>query len=66
MNFDPFNEFPILRRRQEITFEYLKRVRHLIDPRVSDEDIMMLRDYGLDAISFCAEKIKKIDNKQEE
>lgn len=64
MNLDPFNEFPHLRNRQEIQFQYLKEVRHLIDPRISDSDIMMLRDLGVDAVSVCAEKVKEFDEKQ--
>lgn len=64
MNLDPFNEFPYLEKRQEIQFQYLKEVRHLIDPRISDSDIMMLRDFGLDAVSVCAEKVKEFDEKQ--
>jgi len=58
MNLDPFNEFPHLAKRQEIQFEYLKRVRHLIDSKISDNDIMMLSDMGIDAVALCKEKLK--------
>ena len=61
MNLDPFNEFPLLRKRQEKQFEYLKRVRHLIDSRISDEDIMTAYDYGLDAVAVSQEKIKNYE-----
>jgi hypothetical protein len=61
MNLDPFNEFPYLAKRQEIQFEYLKSVRHLIDSRISDSDIMMLRDMGIDAVALCKEKIKSYE-----
>jgi len=63
MNLDPFNEFPYLAKRQEIQFEYLKRVRHLIDSRISDNDIMILRDLGLDVVSICKEKIKSYEQR---
>lgn len=63
MNLDPFNEFPHLGKRQKIQFQYLKKVRHLIDPRINDSDIMMLRDLGLDAVSVCAEKVKEFNEK---
>lgn len=63
MNLDPFNEFSYLEKRQEIQYQYLKEVRHLIDPRISDSDIMMLHDLGLDAVSVCAEKVKEFDEK---
>lgn len=61
MNLDPFNEFTYLDKRQEIQFEYLKRVRDLIDSRISDSDIMMLRDMGFDAISMCKQKIESYE-----
>ena len=64
MNLDPFNEFPYLDKRQEIQLQYLKEVRHLIDTRISDSDIMMLRDLGIDAVSMCAQKVKEFDEKQ--
>ena len=54
---DPFNEFPYLEIRQQIQLKYLSENRHLIDPRISDDDIMMLRDMGIDAVSFCREKV---------
>ena len=63
MNLDPFNEFQYLEKRQEIQFQHLKKVRHLIDPRINDSDIMMLRDLGLDAVSMCAEKVKEFNEK---
>lgn len=59
MNLDPFNEFSLLGKRQEIQFQYLKEVRHLIDARISDSDIMVLRDLGIDAVVYSAEIIKK-------
>lgn len=62
MNLDPFNEFPLLRKRQEKQFEYLKRVRKEIDPRISDEDIITGCDYGLDMVSVSKEFINKLDN----
>ena len=61
MNLDPFNEFPYLAKRQEKQFEYLKKVRHLIDPRISDEDIMTGYDYGLDMVALSQEKIKEYE-----
>jgi hypothetical protein len=61
MNLDPFNEFPVLKKRQDKQFEYLKKVRHLIDTRISDEDIMTACDYGLDIVALSQEKIKKYE-----
>jgi hypothetical protein len=61
MNLDPFNEFSYLEKRLDIQFEKLKEIRHLIDPRVSDSEIRVLIDMGFDAVSMCAEKIKKYD-----
>lgn len=58
MNIDPFNEFPYLTKRQEIQFEKLKEYRPLIDSRISDSDICILIDMGIDAISYCDEKLK--------
>ena len=66
MNLDPFNEFPLLNKRWDKQFEYLKRVRHLIDPRISDEDIMTAYDYGLDAVALFQEKIKEYEEKIKE
>ena len=60
MNLDPFNEFYYLQKRQEIQFKKLKEIRHLIDPRISDSEIMTLVDMGIDAVSICAEKIKQL------
>jgi hypothetical protein len=53
------NEFFYFIKRQELQFEYLKRARNKIDYRISDADIMMLYDMGIDAISYCQEVIKK-------
>jgi hypothetical protein len=61
MNLDPFNEFQYLEKRQDAQFEYLKRVRHLIDPRISDKDIMTGHDYGLDMVTLSKEKIKEYE-----
>ncbi len=61
MNLDPFNEFSYLEKRLVFQFEKLKEIRHLIDPRVSDSEIRMLIDMGLDAVAMCAEKIKEYD-----
>jgi hypothetical protein len=61
MNLDPFNEFPYLAKRQEKQFEYLKKVRHSIDPRISDEDIMTGYDYGLDMVALAHKKIKEYE-----
>ena len=53
MNLDPFNEFPLLEKRQDKQFEYLKRVRDKIDPRISDMDIMTGYDYGINMEIFA-------------
>jgi hypothetical protein len=58
MNLDPFNEFIHLDKRQEFQIKKLNEIRHLIDPRVGNSEIMMLIDMGFDAVSMCAEKIK--------
>lgn len=63
MNLDPFNEFSYLAKRQEIQFEKLKEYRPLIDPRISDLDICMLIDMGVDGVAYCAEKVKEHDEK---
>jgi hypothetical protein len=57
-------EFRYLEKRIDIQFQYLKEVRHLIDPRVSDNEIMKLRDMEIDAVSACAEKIKELDKQR--
>jgi hypothetical protein len=54
-------EFSYLDKRLDIQFEKLKEIRHLIDPRISDSDIRILIDMGIDAVSICAEKIKEYD-----
>lgn len=59
MNLDPFNEFPLLEKRQDKQFEYLKRVRDKIDPRISDMDIMTGYDYGIDMEAFAHEFLIK-------
>lgn len=61
MTTDPFNEFPLLEKRREKQFQYLKRVRDKIDSRISDEDIMTGYDYGIDMEIFAHELIIKND-----
>lgn len=64
MNLVPFNEFPLLEKRQEKQFQYLKRVRDKIDSRISDEDIMTGYDYGIDMEIFAYDFI--IENRKNE
>lgn len=66
MNLDPFNEFPLLEKRQDKQFEYLKRVRDKIDPRISDMDIMTGYDYGIDMEAFAHEFLIKIEKEKYE
>jgi hypothetical protein len=66
MNIDPFNEFGHLRKRQEIQFDKLKEVRHQIDSRVGDSEIMMLIDFGVDAVALCRDKIKEFQDHQQQ
>ena len=58
MNLDPFSEFLFLRKRQDKQFEYLESVRPLIDPRVSDTEIMSLFDMGLDVLTVCHDQLE--------
>jgi len=66
MTMDPFNEFPLLEKRQKKQFEYLRKVRDKIDLRISDKDIMCGYDMGFDmevvTHDFFVKKHKKYDN----
>lgn len=66
MNLDPFNEFPLLEKRQDKQFEYLKMVRDKIDPRISGMDIITGYDYGIDMKAFAHEFLIKIERKKYE
>jgi hypothetical protein len=54
-------EFRYLNTRMDINLKYLDENRHLIDKRISDIDIMNLCDMGIDAVSYCKEKIREYD-----
>jgi len=54
-------EFRYLDTRMDINLKYLDKNRHLIDKRISDIDIMNLCDMGIDAVSYCKEKIREYD-----
>ena len=56
-------EFTHLRNRQEKQFKYLAEVREQIDLRISDDDIMVGCDYGLDMVSVAKEFINKLDKR---
>jgi len=63
INLDPFNEFKHLSNRQKKNEKYLKRVRRLIDDKVSNIEIMEIYDMGFDVEILCKEKIKEIEKR---
>ena len=59
------HELTYLSIRQEKAEKYLKEVRSEIDPRISDDDIMLGYDMGLDMVAKAVEFITEYDKNNE-
>lgn len=62
--FAPFNLHNMvlsLEQRMDKSLVLLDKNRHLIDKRIDNITIMTLYDMNIDAVSFCAERVRKYD-----